>query len=98
MIVTDIYPNPADFIAMELRVLDFLRDQPFIAKNYSELTADLTKYFGVNKAVTSRFEFFSYLTVCHDQLRIKRVTGKKQPNVSIIISADIRLTDTGEYS
>jgi len=98
MLVTDIYPSPDDLFALELRVLDFLRDEPFIAKNYPYLVNDLNKFIGINKSSHSGFHFFSHVDVCHRQLPIKRNGSRVYSNLSLIIGVDIRQDEHGNYS
>lgn len=98
MLVTDIYPSPHDLFELELRVLAFLRDEPYVAKNHPNLTSDLARYFAHNRSASSGFHFFSHLDVCHRQLPIKRDYSRNFSNVSLIIGADIRQDGDGSYS
>jgi hypothetical protein len=77
------YPSADDLVGHEIKVLDFLRSDPYIKEQHSRFAQDAATYFGRNKNAQKGFEFFSYLDVSHDQKR------NAKPNLRLIVAARI---------
>ena len=58
MELSDFYPDPKDLIASELKILNYLRNDPFITERHSQFAQDASMYYGRNQRDDSGFEFF----------------------------------------
>jgi hypothetical protein len=94
MQLADFYPPVDELIRREVKVLDFLRNDPYIKERHDQFAADAATYFGRNKSATTGFEFFSYFDVSHLP---KNSQERKKPNLRLIVAARIE-KDGRHYS
>ncbi len=98
----DFYPLPHELIESEIKVLDHLRNNPYITEKHSIFAQDAIKYYSRNKDTRSGFEFFSYFDVMHAAMPGKKRASvgqkKQEPNLRLIVAANIELTNNGSYS
>jgi hypothetical protein len=101
MELSDFYPPPSQLIHSELRVLDLLRNDPYITAEHPTLAGDATKYYSRFKNACSGFAFFSHFDICHAAMVRKKGASpwqKRTPNVRLVVAAQIGLTKKGSYS
>ena len=99
MELLDFYPSPSELIKSELRVLDHLRNDPYISVTHSTFAQDAAKYYSRNKDARSGFEFFSYFDVYHGKKGPGTRQNKQKPNLRLMVAARIELTKkNGWYS
>ena len=101
MELSDFYPDPKDLIASELKILNYLRNDPFITERHSQFALDASIYYGRNRQDHSRFEFFSYFDIAHAAMHVqkgvKRSHRNLKPNLRLTLAALIGLRN-GSYS
>jgi hypothetical protein len=89
MDLEDFYPSADDLVGHEIKVLDFLRSDPYMKDKHARFAQDAATYFERNRNVRGGFEFFSYLDVSHYQKR------NAKPNLRLIVAARIERDATG---
>jgi hypothetical protein len=92
MDLSEFYPAPDALVGHELRVLDYLRNQPYIKERHSRFAQDAANYFARNKEAHAGFEFFSWLDVVHSEIQKSHDT---KPNIRLIIGASINRQGNG---
>lgn len=90
MDIGEFYPSADDLLGHEVKVLDFLQNNPYIKDTHPQFALDASMYFQRNKGLRG-FEFFSYLDVCHEQRQ------DAKPNLRLILAARIE-RDAEAYS
>ncbi len=102
MELSDFYPSPHTLIASELKVLDHLRNDPYITAEHSTFAQAAIRYYSRYKDARSGFEFSSHFDICHAAMLGKkgaRARQKRQkPNLRLVVAARIELTKNGSYS
>lgn len=101
MELSEYYPDPKDLIASELKILNYLRNDPFITEKHSQFAQDAGIYYGRYRQDDSRFEFFSYFDIAHVAMHAQKGMRKSQrnlkPNLRLMLAAFIGLKN-GSYS
>ena len=101
MKLSDFYPEPGVLIDSELKILGYLRNDPFIKARHSHFSRDASMYYRRYSEDRSGFEFFSYIDISHAAKRAKRETAsnrrRAKPNFRLMLAADIVLK-SGAYS
>lgn len=102
MDLSNFYPSPSELIESELRVLDHLMNNPYIAEHHSTFAQAAKKYYSRNKDYRSGFEFFSYFDVWHAAMRSQDGASgrqrKSKPNLRLTLGVLIELKTNGSYS
>jgi hypothetical protein len=99
MLLSDFYPHPNDLIRNELRVLERLMDDPYIAAEHSQFARDARIYHNRYRRLRDGFEFFSYFDVFHTEMpRRGKASGRRQlPNLRLIVASTIERKSASTY-
>lgn len=93
MELKEFYPDPSDLVKSEIRVLDYVRNQPYIKEVQPEFARAAAQYHEQNRTNNARFEFSSSLDVWHAAMSGKSWTDprnvKRRPNLRIVIATRI---------
>lgn len=100
MELSEFYPPPDKLMKSELKILDYLRNDPFIKEKHSQFAQHAATYYNRYRSDNSRFEFFSYFDISHVAMHTYKGTNKQmrkgRPNLRLIVAALIDLNN-GSY-
>lgn len=100
MELSHFYPTPHDLIQNELRVLDYLWRNTYIAEEHSDFSRDAKIHYFRYRDLRDGFEFASYLDVSHTQLptaKRRSIQRRRQPNLRLIVAAIIEQVTASAY-
>jgi hypothetical protein len=90
MSICDWYPNPHEFMNCERNTLEFLKDKPFVAKNFTDLVQNAHNcYFRSKNSLNLFFE-------SEININLSKKEKKKHPGIAII-SASIETTEEKSF-
>lgn len=93
MELNEFYPAPADLVESETRVLEYLRNQPYIKEVQPTFARDAGQYYEQNRVNKAGFEFFSSLDIWHaamtGQIWMDPRNENRRPNLRLVIATRI---------
>jgi hypothetical protein len=94
------YPSPDDLIENELGALEYLSGNTYIAGEQSQFVNHARLYFSQYRYSRHGFRFASYFDVVHAEMPRARgaKAGRPQPNLRLIVAAQIDQDEHSDYS
>jgi hypothetical protein len=102
MELLDFYPAPRDLIDSEVRVLNYLRNDPYIVAQHPPFAQSASRTYSKTRHSDSGLDFAAYLDVWHPEMQAgipaPSMQGKRKPNVRLIIAALVKVTPEWGYA
>lgn len=92
----EIYPKPADLVRNEVKVLEYLRHNPYINQVHSDFARHANHYYQRSRSAKNGFEFASHLDLWHTAIGGKRQAGARA-NIRLALASLVEVESANEY-